>query len=330
MDVRVLIDTIVAQTTVLIAQLATSAGVRAPMADVADQVFLGLVAELERQGVSRKVAADMFGLALRSYQQKVQRLSESRTMRGVTLWQAVYKYLQDEEVALRADILMRFRHDNEASVRGVLNDLMESGLVYKTGRGDSTVYRVTTQEDLERAARHGAGVQHALLWVAVYRNSPVAASDLAALLGLSEGAVETDLAVLHRDGRITKLESDDGVLYSSDTCLLPVGDEVGFEAALFDHYQAVVNAICAKIRNGATRALPSDQLGGSTYSFDVWSGHPYEDEVRGLLAEFRGRLGSLWDEVHAHNQACDTRPEHAAKVTVYLGQEVRLDLEEES
>ena len=68
MDTRHLIEGIVQQTTVLIAQISTAAGLRAPLARVADQVFLELAREIEAQGVGRKVVADMFGLALRTYQ----------------------------------------------------------------------------------------------------------------------------------------------------------------------------------------------------------------------------------------------------------------------
>ena len=88
MDLKLLIDGIVRQTTVLIAQLATSGGVRAPLAHVAGQVFVELARELEAQGVSRKVSADMFGMALRAYVRKVQRLSESTTFRGRSLWES--------------------------------------------------------------------------------------------------------------------------------------------------------------------------------------------------------------------------------------------------
>jgi hypothetical protein len=42
-NVNLLIDAIVRQTTVLIAQLATAAGVRAPLAHTANQVFVDLV-----------------------------------------------------------------------------------------------------------------------------------------------------------------------------------------------------------------------------------------------------------------------------------------------
>ena len=85
---QALIDAIVRQTTVLLAQLSTAAGVRSPLGHIADEVFSGLVSELNQQGVSNKVIADMFGMALRSYRQKVQRLGESATSRGVTLWSA--------------------------------------------------------------------------------------------------------------------------------------------------------------------------------------------------------------------------------------------------
>src|SRR6187431_200948 len=98
MNVQVLIDSIVRQVTVLIAQLATSGGVRAPLAHVANQVFLDLANELETQGVSRKVSADMFGMALRAYIRKVRRLSEAESEPGITLWRAVLEFVRNEKL----------------------------------------------------------------------------------------------------------------------------------------------------------------------------------------------------------------------------------------
>src|SRR4051812_20001052 len=46
MNLSVLIDSIVRQVTVLIAQLATAGGVRAPVAHIANQVFVQLAREL--------------------------------------------------------------------------------------------------------------------------------------------------------------------------------------------------------------------------------------------------------------------------------------------
>lgn len=135
MTLELLIHSIVRQTTILIAQLATSGGTRAPLAQVADQVFLDLVRELERQGVSRRVSADMFGLGLRTYQRKIQRLGESRTDRGRSLWEAVLEFIQEGEGVTRSEVLRRFRHDDEGSLKGVLRDLTESGLVFTAGSG---------------------------------------------------------------------------------------------------------------------------------------------------------------------------------------------------
>src|ERR1051325_4529652 len=115
------------QTTVLVAELAPSRGLRPPLAHLADQVFLELTRELDAQGVSRKVSADMFGMALRSYLRRIQGLSESSTDRGRTLWEAVLDYIGQGEMRSRAQILARFSHDDHNLVRGVLHDLTENG-----------------------------------------------------------------------------------------------------------------------------------------------------------------------------------------------------------
>src|ERR1044071_1292506 len=155
MDAKLLIDAIVRQTTVLIAQLSTAAGIRAPLAHVADQVFLDLAAEIEAQGVGRKVVADMFGLALRSYQKKVQRLTESATVRERTLWEAVLDFLSREGSATRERIFERFRRDSEHDVAAVLVDLVAQGLVYSTGKGKTAVYGASSETDRGRVVQHG-------------------------------------------------------------------------------------------------------------------------------------------------------------------------------
>ena len=323
MNMRLLIDSIVHQTTVLIAQLATAAGVRAPLSHVANQVFLELVEALEAQGVGKKVAADMFGMALRSYQQKIQRLSESATDRGESLWQAVYGTLVERQVMSRAQIAQRFCHDEDASVRGILHDLVEAGLVYRSGRGDATLYRVVAQEELGERDPHAVQPEtaQALLWITLYRQGARHPAQLSRELRLPDDLVEQALQALVRDGRAHR--RDDGA-YTSPSCVLPLGEQAGWEAALFDHYQAVVTAIAHKVRNGQTRALPQDKLGGSTYSFDLWQDHPYAPQVYGLLAQTRQQLSTLWDQVHAHNQAHERGP-GAAKLTFYFGQNIQMD-----
>ena len=58
--------------------------------------------------MSRKVGAEMFGMALRAYIREVQRLEESSTEQGRSLWNAVYRSLQDSGVVTRDDVVHRF------------------------------------------------------------------------------------------------------------------------------------------------------------------------------------------------------------------------------
>src|SRR5690606_10258171 len=153
MNVQILIDSIVRQVTVLIAQLATSGGVRAPLAHIANQVFVDLASELEAQGVSRKVSADMFGMALRAYIRKVRRLSEGRTERGKMLWQAVLELIKKEELVTKERVLERFKLDGELEVSAILHDLSESGLVFCSGSGSGAVYRAATDAELGRLSQ---------------------------------------------------------------------------------------------------------------------------------------------------------------------------------
>jgi hypothetical protein len=270
----------------------------------------------------------MFGLALRSYQQKVQRLSESATDKGMTLWEAMHRYLQEKQVATRAQILQRFGRDDDASVKGILNDLVESGLVYRTGRGDGAVYKVVPAEEIAKIESVDPVVSAAsLAWVSIYRNGPLTREQLLDLVPMPSDKLDRALDDLVRDGRVAVRQGQGRDLYTSESCLIPVGDAAGWEAGLVDHYQAVVATICGKLRDGALRALPEDRVGGSTYSFDLWAGHPQEEKVYALLASFREELSRLWDEVAAHNRR--GKPgKGVSRVTFYCGQSVQSDRDE--
>lgn len=329
MNVKILIDTLTQQTTVLIAQLATTAGIRAPLAHVANQIFLDLSNELEAQGVTRKVAADMFGLALRSYQLKIQRLSESLTERDRSLWEAVLDYIRDQKVVRRVDVLTRFVHDDDSSVKGILRDLVESGLVFQTGRGNQTSYRAASDEEIEQiVAGESQDSLALLLWIAIYRSGPVTFTQLLPMTGADEDDLQDALDQLLDEGRVTAEllaadgECDDELYYSCDTCLIPMDDAAGWEAAVFDHFNAMVTALCVKLRQLRLKTLPSDVVGGSTYSFDVPEGHPHEDEVLALLEETRERVSELREKVTAHNEEHGREGESGRKVTFYFGQSV--------
>lgn len=322
MKPQILIDAIVRQTTVLIARLSTVEGTRSPLAHVANEVFVGLVRELENQGLGKKVIADMFGLALRSYRQKVQRLGESATTRGVTLWSAVLSYVGNHASVSRSELLERFRYDDEISVRGIVNDLVESGLLVRSGRGDDTSYRVPSAEELEDL---GASVEDgskesnaALVWLHAYREGPLPKEQLAALVHLSQADFNEALDTLLADARIRIESRASGDYFATDHCLIPLGQAAGWEAAVVDHHRTVLNAIASKIASGTRRSQKHDEVGGTTLSFDLWPGHPMESEVRALLATTRTSVIALWDKVTEYNR--ENPREDSYPVHFYCGQ----------
>lgn len=313
MNVQLLIDSIVRQVTVLIAQLATSGGVRAPVAHIANQVFVELANELHAQGVSRKVSADMFGMALRAYIRKLRRLSEGATDSGRTLWQVMLEFIREEDMVSRSRILQRFAHDGELQVTAILHDLTESGLVFCAG----SVYRAASDAELGRLSQMASesGLDELVLAI-VYRAGPCSEQSLLEHLGRPLPRLPEVLERLVSSGRLQRLA--DGRYLATDL-LIPLGAAVGWEAAVFDHLQAMVQTICQRLRSEAARSHEQDTVGGSTYTFDVWPGHPLEAEVKGQLKSLRAQCHELRQRVTEHNERAGLKNEHQQVVT-YIGQ----------
>ncbi|MBN1612238.1 MAG: hypothetical protein JW940_36740 [Polyangiaceae bacterium] len=320
MTIDLLIHAIVRQTTILIAQLATSRGLRAPLAQIANQVFLDLVAELERQRVSRRVSADMFGLGLRTYRRKIQRLSESATDRGRSLWEVVLEYLRARTTATRAEILKRFSGDEESQVKAVLHDLCESQLVIASGSGATTTYRAARGEELI-ALQQGRGPEglDELLLALMFREAPLTVEEIARQATLDAEKVEPILNRLLGEGRIERTERDGVALYQATRLVVPLGATDGWEAAVFDHYKALVTTLICRLRDGAGTPQLEDTVGGSTYTLSVWPGHPMADEVYGTMKRLRAELSSMRERVAKLNQECDV-PDAHTRVVIYLGQ----------
>lgn len=318
MNVRFLIDRLVQHQAQLIAEVATSGGVRAPLAELADQLFIHLAEEFDRRGISRKVAADMFGMALRAYQKKTQRLAKSSTDNGTSLWQAVVEHLAKNGEATRAETLQRFCRDDEAQLRAVLFDLTESGLATCTGSGPAATYRL---EPLE-AARLSSNEQFAdMVWLTIFREGPLTLQQLVERSHRRGSQVEDALRSLLAAGRVSTLEDDGEARYVSGHFEVPAGGNAGWEAAILDHVQALTQTIQGVLA-GLTKGQPSSEDGGYTYTLDVWSGHPLEEEVSGVLSELRTRLSDLRQRVDAFNEQLDI-PREVWEVTIYGGQSKR-------
>lgn len=310
-----LIDEIVRQTTVLIAQLSTSTGLRAPLSHIADQVFLELARELEGQGVRRKVVADMFGMALRSYQVKVRRLNDNSDSTTGTLWQRLYADLS-ESSATRADLEKRYRPCSPKQIAAALQDMVQSGIAYSSGRGPETLFGLTTEVDREQiSASQQRRIHSDLCWYLVASGSATSRAELVATLRVDAVVVDQALSELIRDGVVSEAEGRlDAVSFE-----VGVGAEGGWETSVFDHFRAVTTAIAAKVNRPVAAA--DDQIGGGTRNFVIYPSHPYAPQVYALLSETRSRTRELWRRVTEYNE--QTPPPPATdRVTFYFGQNV--------
>ena len=167
-----------------------------------------------------------------------------------------------------------------------------------------------------------------LVLVAVYRHGPVKPEKLAQVLPLSGESLAAVLERLTASGELSVEHNDGAVLYRNDRLVIPHGDAQGWQAAVFDHYQAVVSALTAKLRAGRASSARDETTGGSTYHFDVWVGHPHRAEAVGLLAEQRVRASALREAIEAHNRDHE-RPADARgeRVIAYMGQHVLAEEE---
>jgi chromosome segregation and condensation protein ScpB len=128
----------------------------------------------------------------------------------------VLGYIQSKEFVTRAEILKRFERDDDATVRGVLRDFMESGLVLSTGAGNDTSYRVTTPEEALRLdGTRNRLVFEALVWSAVFSYQPVTAERLVEVCGIRRIDVDEALAALREHGRVESETADGACTYRS-------------------------------------------------------------------------------------------------------------------
>jgi hypothetical protein len=321
-NTELLINSIVQQTMVFVAQLATAGGVRAPLAHVADQVFLDLTRELHKQGVTKKVIADMFGMALRTYHRRARELSQSGTQPDRTVWEAVLDYVRSHEPISAARVYDRFRGDDQEVVAGVLNDLVDSSLAYRSGRGETAVYRLADDADFGESddVRHAA--RRHIVWLSVYRSGPLTLEHLSEQLRSSVDNCRQALDELLAEGKVKRSSAG----FASDHFEVPVGQSHGWEAAVLDHYQAMVNAIAAKLGLGSNGSRPGEVVGGATYTFDLPEGHPLEDRVLSSLGRIREQMEELRGEVDAINRVSNGRALAAPdsrQVIFYMGQSIK-------
>jgi hypothetical protein len=136
-----------------------------------------------------------------------------------------------------------------------------------------------------------------------------------------EAQAREALGRLLLDGRVMREGNGDDAPLRSASFVISPGAAQGWEAAVFDHFQALATAVAAKVRARSSGAAAAD-VGGTTLHFGIQPGHPYEERVVGLLARIRAELDAFWKEVAAYNREHPIPDDLATRVTFYFGQVV--------
>jgi len=322
MNIAVLIDAIVRQTSVLVAQLALAGG-RPSLAHTSNQMFIDVVRELKQQGVGNKVIADMFGMALRTYHDRVKRLEQEARYGGCSLWEAVLRHIRDGGTVSQADLFVRFRNEDALTLRGVIKDLVDSGRVLRTGRGNAVLVRCADVVVGEPAANHDAlsGERRVanLVWVTVSRLGECTFARVCELVPSHEAELHRALALLVAENKLRTIVDDSGTRYAAAECVIGVNDPFGWEAAMFDHYQAMVQALCARLTR-SENCTNEPREGGSTYTYVISEEHPMRGEVLGFLSGVRRQAEELRKRVVDYNRDHPKVLENPVRVTTYVGQ----------
>ena len=76
--------------------------------------------------------------------------------------------------------------------------------------------------------------------------------------------------------------------------------------------------------NKDTKSPADEATGGSTYTIDIWRGHPLEPEVSNTLRQIRATLSDLRKRVAEHNEL-EARPRRYSRVVIYAGQSLSVE-----
>ncbi|MEZ4267485.1 MAG: hypothetical protein R3F39_13990 [Myxococcota bacterium] len=307
----------------LFATLKVTDPLRMDFAGIAEKTVHDLVGVLRQEGLTNEEIAAALDLSIAGFYRKVKDLRETYSpgegTRRPTLWEHVYDFVLeqsggsgDRPVTYTA-IEARFPQLTPERLGAMLRYLVRFGRLSMTGHGASRRYRIVEREQPTGATYHDAVVT-------LYRDGPLTRVELAQRLETDEDACDAWLARLRDAGRLEETTvGRQKTRYRATGYHIEPDEPAGYEAALWDHFQAVVRAICMKVRLGATQASMRDLIGGTTFSFDLPVDDPLYAEISGFLAETRQRM-EAWLVRHGE---MEPRPgARSVRVTIYTGQMV--------
>jgi hypothetical protein len=98
-----------------------------------DLFWLGVAEELEARGVSRRVAADMFGVSRRTYLRTLSQIRETLEFTGTTMWSSIHRSVTKKPDS-RDNIIARFPSVEPRELGAIIHDMLEHGWLVDEGK----------------------------------------------------------------------------------------------------------------------------------------------------------------------------------------------------
>ncbi len=324
MSRTLLVHSLIRQTAILVARLALT-DKNIDLRGIEELWFLNLVHELKALGMSHNVIADMFGMPVPTYYQRRKRAQAnaqseaSRARQGLRT--QLLGVIREQGPVQKAQILTHFPLEDEKVIVSLLKHLQKHGWIARKGRA------YVLEQDVDEPAIDASETTQALVWVMVFRHGPIGAGKLETILSMRRGAIAEALDALLELGQIVAQEIDGEEVYSTEQFVIGQEHFEGWEAAVFDHYHAMIHAVCTKLAPDRDMGADHAVVGGSTYTLGVWDGHPLEGRIVDFFEDIRTRARQLRTSIEAHNEALDASPPKASQSRLktfifYVGQTV--------
>ena len=234
----------------LFATLKVNDPLRMDFADIAEKTIYDIVEVLRAEGLTNEEIAASLDLSIAGFYRKLKDLRETYASPGTngqerrgTLWERIYGFLLRETggapgAGVRYTAIEReFGFLTPDRLGSILRYLVKFGRLSVSGHGASASYRIVVRERAEGASYHDAVVM-------LYRDGPLALAELGVRLEQAEDRCAEWIERLRAAGRLeTTTPAGGEPAYRAISYHIEPDSAVGYEAALWDHFQAVCRAI---------------------------------------------------------------------------------------
>ncbi len=329
---ELLIDGVARQSVRLIAHIAVFAG-RSRLSGLTEQMFGWLVGALRTEcGLSHGVVQSMLELPRSTYFDRLKRESGDGGSPGSNVWLSVlmHLYRRSPDPVSAQEFVVAFPRVDERVISAILSDLQKQELVRRSddapASGTWEHYEVADAERVETLVNRALEDISSMVLVSLFQHGPIDAEALAACLSVTTLEVEDALHDLKEQGLIEMTRVGGVERWDSQGIDIAFESAEAWHAAVYDHVHTMVNVIIGKLRSQQTLARMEDEVGGSTFTYEVWPGHPYEAQVGAIFARVRGEADELLTQLREYEKSEEAQPRpplsERRKVVFYCGQSV--------